>query len=149
MSTDPVNGAGAVVYVNLSATPDPLSTAEQIEQHFTGGDAAPRLVPPIALKYDTGKAPFELLPGPALEAIAEVLGFGKKKYDAWNWAKGFDWSRLLGAALRHLFAWARGEAKDPESGLSHLAHAGCCILFLLSHEICKLGNDDRFPMEKK
>lgn len=67
----------------------------------------------------------------------------------WNWAKGFTWSRLIGAALRHLFAFARGEDRDPESGLSHLAHAGCCILFLITHERCKLGTDDRYKMETK
>lgn len=100
-----------------------------------------------ALKFDAGKVPFELLPAPALEAIAEVLAFGAKKYASWNWAKGFAWSRLLGATMRHLFAWARGEDRDPESGLSHLAHAGCCILFLITHERCKLGTDDRYKME--
>lgn len=99
-----------------------------------------------ATKYDTGKTPFELLPAPALEAIAEVLEFGRKKYASWNWAKGFTWSRLIGAALRHLFAFARGEDRDPESGLSHLAHAGCCILFLITHERCRLGTDDRYKL---
>lgn len=102
-----------------------------------------------ALKFDGNKAPLELLPAPALEAISEVLAFGKAKYAAWNWAKGFAWSRLIGAALRHLFAFARGEDKDPESGLSHLAHAGCCILFLIAHERCGLGTDDRYKMETK
>lgn len=100
-----------------------------------------------ALKFDAGKAPLELLPAPALEAIAEVLAFGALKYHSWNWARGFAWSRLIGAALRHLFAFARGEDRDPESGLSHLAHAGCCILFLITHERCKLGTDDRHKLE--
>lgn len=61
-----------------------------------------------------------------------------------NWRKGFTWGRLSGAALRHLFAWIGGEDKDPESGLSHLAHAGCCVLFALTHELQGLGTDDRF-----
>lgn len=104
---------------------------------------------PVAVKFDTNKVPLELLPTPALEAIAEVLAAGKVKYSAWNWANGFMWTRLLGATFRHLFAWARGEDKDPETGLSHLAHAGCCILFLLTHERCKLGTDDRFKLEVK
>lgn len=98
----------------------------------------------IALKFDTSKIPLELLPTQALEEIAKVLDFGKKKYAAWNWAKGFKWTRLIGASLRHLYAYSRGEDKDPESGLSHLAHAGCCILFLLQHEISGLGEDDRY-----
>lgn len=98
----------------------------------------------VALKFDDNKVPVELLPTQALEEIAKVLAFGAKKYDSWNWAKGFKWTRLIGAAIRHLYAYQRGEDKDPESGLSHLAHAGCCILFLLQHEISGLGQDDRF-----
>lgn len=96
-----------------------------------------------ALKFDNEKIPVELLPTQALEEIGKVLAFGRKKYDAWNWSKGFKWSRLIGAAMRHLFAWQRGEDKDKESGLSHLAHLGCCVLFLLQHEISGLGEDDR------
>ena len=94
------------------------------------------------IKHDTSKLPLELLPFEALESIAEVLKFGATKYEAHNWRKGFKWSRLLGASLRHLFAWARGEGKDPETGYSHLAHAGCCVLFLLAHEINNYGEDD-------
>jgi hypothetical protein len=33
--------------------------------------------------------------------------------------------------MRHVHAWRAGETKDPESGLHHLAHAGCCLLFML------------------
>jgi hypothetical protein len=95
-------------------------------------------------KHDQGKVPVELLPTQALEEIAKVLDFGKRKYHAWNWSGGFAWSRLIGAAMRHLFAWQRGENKDPESGLSHLAHLGCCVLFLIQHELSGLGEDDRF-----
>jgi len=95
------------------------------------------------LKYDTGKVPLELLPPEALIEIAKVLAFGAEKYGRHNWRKGMAWSRLVGAILRHLFAWMLGEDKDPESGLSHLAHAGCDILFLMSYEIQGSGTDDR------
>lgn len=87
-----------------------------------------------AKKYDGGKPRMELLPREGLEEIAKVLTFGAAKYDAHNWRKGMAWSRLAGACARHLFAWVAGENKDPESGLSHLAHAGCCIVFLLTYE---------------
>lgn len=96
------------------------------------------------LKYDTGKVPLELLPPEALIEIAKVLAFGAEKYGRHNWRKGMAWSRLAGAILRHLFAWMQGEDKDPESGLSHLAHAGCDILFLMSYEINGIGEDDRY-----
>lgn len=82
-------------------------------------------------KYDTGKPRMDLLPAAALEEIAKVLAFGAQKYDSWNWARGIAYSRLAGAALRHLFARMRGEVNDPESGLPHLAHVGCCVLFLI------------------
>lgn len=97
-----------------------------------------------AMKHDSDKVRLELLSVPALTAIAEVLTFGAKKYADHNWRKGFDWSRLFGAAMRHLFAAMRGEDLDPESGLPHLAHLGCCVMFLLEHYLCKLGRDDRY-----
>ena len=97
-----------------------------------------------ATKHDQDKVPVELVPTEAIEAIAEVLAFGAQKYSANNWRSGFKWSRLFGACLRHIYAHMRGQNIDPESGLSHLAHAGCCIMFLITHETNKLGEDDRY-----
>lgn len=98
----------------------------------------------IALKFDKDKPRVDLLPAVALEEIAKVLTFGSVKYDSWNWTKGFQWSRLLGAALRHLLAYMRGEDVDKESGLSHLSHLGCCVMFLIWHEKFRKDLDDRF-----
>lgn len=98
----------------------------------------------VAIKADEDKNRVDLLPVGPMLAIAEVLTFGAKKYADHNWRKGFKWSRLIGAAMRHLFSFARGEDKDPETGLSHLAHLGCCVMFLLEHEQNKLGTDDRY-----
>lgn len=98
----------------------------------------------MAIKYDNGKIMVELLPSVALEEIAKVLTFGAKKYSIDNWKNGFKWSRLLGAAFRHLLAFMRGEDKDPETGLSHLAHLGCCVMFLLWHERFRKDLDDRY-----
>lgn len=95
-------------------------------------------------KHDNGKPRMSLIPHDAMVAVAEVLTFGAKKYDSWNWAKGFKYSRLLDAAYRHLGAWKEGETKDPESGLSHLAHAACCIVFLIVHERRGLGENDNY-----
>lgn len=99
------------------------------------------------LKYDIGKVPLELLPVEALIEIAKVMAFGAEKYGRHNWRKGMAWSRLVGAILRHLFAWILGEDKDPESNLNHLAHAGCGILFLLTYEINGSGMDDRYKVK--
>lgn len=84
-------------------------------------------------KLDSEKLPYHLLPGEALEEVVKVLDFGAKKYSERNWEKGMNFSRLFGAAMRHLWAWWKGEDRDPETGLSHLAHLTCCALFLLQY----------------
>lgn len=95
------------------------------------------------LKKDAGKAPMDLLPTPALREVAKVLGFGAKKYSRGGWLGGMAWSRLYGAAMRHLSSHMEGQDTDNETGLSHLAHASCCCLFLLTYELLGLGTDDR------
>lgn len=97
-----------------------------------------------ATKFDLGKPRMELLPTLPLAMIAEILTFGAEKYEVHNWRKGFDYSRLLGANMRHLTAFNDGEDLDPETGKSHMAHAGCCTLFLLEQIARGTGNDDRF-----
>lgn len=99
-------------------------------------------------KFDNGKVRLELLPWPALIEVGKVLTFGALKYSPWNWSKGMSWSRLVGAAQRHLSAWIHREERDEETGLSHLAHAACCILFLMTYEIFNLGEDDRHGFKR-
>ena len=84
----------------------------------------------------------------AINQLAAVLAFGAKKYDENNWRLGLHWSRVIAAVLRHIFSWVGGETNDPESGLSHLAHAMCGIMFLLEYEGKNLGVDDRWKDEK-
>lgn len=94
-------------------------------------------------KYDDDKPRWDLVPYDAVEEIAKVLTFGATKYGDRNWEGGIKWGRVIGATFRHLTAWAMGQNKDPETGLSHLAHAGCCLLFLLAYEKRNVGEDDR------
>lgn len=91
-----------------------------------------------ATKFDANKPNWSLVPFEALEDMVRVLEFGAKKYneggtsrEEWNWAKGTGLGipRVLAACLRHIFARMRGEINDPESGLPHLGHALCCLLF--------------------
>lgn len=83
-----------------------------------------------AMKFDTEKPRVDLLDAEALEGLAKVLGFGAKKYAANNWRAGLEYNRLIGAAFRHLLAIQKGEDIDPESGLPHVDHLGCCWMFL-------------------
>lgn len=87
-------------------------------------------------KHDAGKARFDLLPFAALEEVVRVLEFGAAKYSEGNW-RFVENARIryLAAALRHVSAWSRGQRNDPESGRHHLAHAACCVLFLLDPEV--------------
>jgi hypothetical protein len=97
-----------------------------------------------AIKHDSEKPRMELVPSGAVLAIADVFTFGAKKYAAHNWRGGFEWSRLIGALERHVAAFKEGEDLDPESGLPHLAHAGCCVMMLLEHQRLNYGVDDRY-----
>jgi hypothetical protein len=94
-------------------------------------------------KFDAGKSRLDLLPPEPLTEIGDVLGYGADKYGERNWERGMSWGRCFGALLRHLFAWWRGEEFDPETGFSHLAHAGCCLMFLMAMRARQVGTDDR------
>lgn len=95
------------------------------------------------VKDDKGKDPWHLVPFDAVRGIVSVLAFGARKYAPRNWENGMDWSRCYSALLRHLFAWWNKEGTDPDTGYSHLWHAGCCILFLIAYELRGTGKDDR------
>lgn len=99
-------------------------------------------------KHDSAKPSIALIPSEAVEEIAKVFTFGAVKYDSHNWRKGFTYVRVSSAVLRHIFSWLSGEDKDPETGLSHLAHAACGLMFLITFEVTKTGTDDRFKYEK-
>lgn len=95
------------------------------------------------VKADQAKARMDLLPPKVLEGVAQVLAFGAKKYAAWNWVKAPAYGRYFAAVQRHLAAWQAGEDLDPETGLPHLHHALCSLMFLA--ELQRLGEaqDDR------
>jgi hypothetical protein len=102
-----------------------------------------------AVKYDHGKPRMELLSPWVLEEVAKVMTKGAQKYADHNWRLGFNWTRPIGACLRHVMAWLRGEDADAESGLPHLAHAICCLMFALEHQLLGMGVDDRWKQDKK
>lgn len=89
----------------------------------------------VGTKHDHGKPILGAVPPHAELAVGRVLTFGSNKYARGNWDKVEDHeNRYMDAALRHLNAHRRGELTDSESGESHLAHAACCILFMLDKQ---------------
>lgn len=90
----------------------------------------------VGLKYDNDKPRYDLMPVNAEEEVVRVLTYGAEKYSANNWKNVKPlYERYYSACRRHLEAFRKGEKKDPESGFSHLAHAACCILFMLETEL--------------
>jgi len=89
-------------------------------------------------KNDSDKPDHSLISPHFRTDMAEALGTGAAKYGRSNWLlTGLEFSRVIGAAHRHLAAWEAGEETDPETGISHLAHAGCCLMML--HEYQRVG----------
>lgn len=100
------------------------------------------------IKYDSAKPRMNLLPPKAIVEVSKVLTFGAEKYDAENWRKLDDLqNRYTAGALRHIFAHMDGEQLDPETELSHLAHALCCLLFKLEIELEDAKIEEEKPRE--
>jgi len=92
------------------------------------------------MKETSGKLRWTLLPLDALKEVVKVLEYGARKYSADNWQK-VDKEKYKEALWRHWVAYNQGEKKDPETGLSHLAHLLCDGLFLLWFDLQEDKND--------
>lgn len=91
---------------------------------------------PPGVKWDAGKPDYSLLPWGALEEVVRVLTYGAGKYSRDNWRRVPQFrDRYLAASMRHTSSWARGEKRDPESGLPHLAHSIVSLMYLLQSEL--------------
>jgi hypothetical protein len=101
---------------------------------------------PGGLKFDGEKPRMDLISPIAAVALARVLTFGAKKYADNNWRKGIAWTRIVGAILRHAFAYLMGETNDPETGISHMAHIMCEAMFLIEFEQTHPELDDRYKL---
>lgn len=91
------------------------------------------------VKHDKEKPRWSLLPWRCVELVVMVLTYGSRKYADDNWKHVKPVSRYWDAMERHLTARRKGKVLDPESHLPHLAHAACCLLFLMWHDLPKGG----------
>lgn len=88
------------------------------------------------VKFDQDKPQWTLVPFKAFDEVVKVLTIGARKYAPDNWKKVPNArQRYIDAAFRHMSAYAGGEKLDAETGKNHLAHAACCLLFLLAFDL--------------
>lgn len=134
MSITKINYEGAEVpIIERRATSNPDGSYSKYEPFSTKINLSETtFLDKAAVKNDAGKLDWTLVPFQSLEGMVQVLEFGAKKYAAYNWTKGggFSWVRVTASCFRHLFAWLAGQDNDPESGLNHIYHAQCNLLFL-------------------
>lgn len=110
-------------------------TAKSLEDAYDHGwppsrAPGPQNAPQAGMKFDTDKPKFSLIPRGVLGAVVRVLTFGAKKYAPDNWKK-IEPERYYDALWRHVEAYRNGEQHDPETKEHHLAHAICCLMFML------------------
>jgi hypothetical protein len=96
------------------------------------------------VKFDNGKPSISLAPSEAILGMCDAFGYGAKKYERNNYRKGYEWTRALDAAVRHILSELDGEEKDEESGLSHWKHALACIAMYAYFKTNNVGTDDRY-----
>lgn len=126
---DEIESATRVIYDDVKVIVDqskPVTTPVKIK--------------PEGRKYDSGKPMYNLLPADALEEVVKVLTYGSVKYNEpaheENWRKvEYPEQRYFAAMQRHVWAIRKGEMNDPESGISHYAHAITSLMFLLQAQI--------------
>lgn len=96
-----------------------------------------KINPEQGMKFDNQKVRpgllFRSMPEATMSVI-NVLEYGARKYAPDNWSKVED-ERYEEAFLRHIMSYFSGENNDPETNEPHLAHAICCMLFLIQKEI--------------
>lgn len=134
-----------VELTNVTPVPEKrLTTAEYIKTIGTDVCSAPlknirslseeiAALPTLGVKFDNDKPKWSLLPRGVMSQVVEVLTFGAKKYSPDNWMH-VDPARYYDALFRHIDAWRNGEKLDAESGKHHLAHALCCLIYMLWHD---------------
>ena len=83
------------------------------------------------IKFDGDKLRPDLVPVSSINALAEVLTFGARKYKPNNWRNNKDLSRYQAAMWRHWLKYLEGEVHDQQSGMPHLWHAMTNIAFLI------------------
>jgi hypothetical protein len=81
-------------------------------------------------RFNDSKRQWNLMHLPSFEPMVQVLEYGAKKYSPNQWKKGFPITEIYDSLMRHMIAFMNGEDNDPESGLPHIGHIQCNIMFM-------------------
>lgn len=82
-----------------------------------------------------GKLRWDLLPLAEIEDIVRVYTEGAKKYADNSWQDIPDgFSRYLGATMRHIVAYTKGERFDSDTGCMHLAQVAWNAIAMLYYD---------------
>lgn len=84
----------------------------------------------VAERFNEGKPELSFIDLDSMMDTADVFSFGAKKYSRDNWKKGQSLTQVLDSMMRHIAGLQRGEFFDPESGLPHIGHIGCNMIFV-------------------
>jgi len=93
----------------------------------------------VGIKHDQGKLRYELVKPEMLEQLAKALHGGAEKYGDENY-KYVDNQRYIGALMRHLQAYRKGELADKDSGLHPMAHVMACAAIILQKDMESRNN---------
>jgi hypothetical protein len=83
-------------------------------------------------------ARYDLVPWDQMAKVAELYGAGAQKYEAHNWAKGYDWSLSFASLMRHATQFWMGESLDEETQCHHMAS----VVF---HALALMRFEEKFP----
>lgn len=99
-------------------------------------------------RFNDGKRQWSLLDFSLMEDMVRVMEYGTRKYARDNWRKGLPVQQIFDSLMRHMTAFMLGEDNDPETGLSHIAHAQCNLMFLMHTVKNRTDLDDRLTKEE-
>lgn len=102
----------------------------------------------MGVRFDEGKARYDLVPADGLHELVLVYTKGAAKYADRNWEKGMAWHRVFGSLMRHAWKFWRGERYDAETSCHHMAMVAWNALALCCYDLRNVGEDDR-PIERK
>lgn len=150
---------GTAARYNDGKTPLELIPARAMHAYYDEFFVDPSPAPARALACLERLATFEETLNPeylaaALKCLSQplvdaawVFDYGRRKYAAWNWAKGFQWSVPMACAKRHIKSILEGQLVDLESKLPEEGHVACNIIMLMTFVRSFPEGNDLCPVE--